>query len=130
MIDEKILEKLRLVRAANPDMSYDEAWNIATSKRTAIPGDMGAATRAVQAENPGMDFETAWDLVEAEALPHLRKNETVGMALIRARQQKTLGPSSSRGAELPALDFDQVEAIEWQPGKRLLIRGSEAVFVD
>ena len=38
--------------------------------------------RAVQAAHPGMSFEAAWDLVEAEALPYLRKNETVGMALI------------------------------------------------
>ena len=113
------------------------------SRRRAIPGDLGAAARARQASLPGLSFEEAWDLVEAEALPFMRKGETVGMALIRARQQKP---------ELPTLDFEEwfadvqkrqkerkahveaieehVEAIEWQPGKRLLIRGSEAFFVD
>jgi hypothetical protein len=82
-----------------------------------------------------MDFETAWDLVEAEALPFLRKGETVGMALIRARKAE---PKPWDG--LPTMDFDDwlaetvkrqkerpqhVEAVEWQPGKRLLIRGSQ-----
>lgn len=137
MIDEKILEKLKLVRAANPEMSYDDAWNVVTAKK-ALPNDLGAAARALQASCPGMSFEEAFDLIEAEALPHLRKGETVGMALIRARQQK---PE-------PTFDFDQwladaekrltersqhVEAIDdepWPKGRMMLIRGSIGTYVE
>lgn len=136
VVNEKLLDELKLVRASNPDWSYDQAWAAVTAKK-ALPCDLGAAARAVQAETPGLSFEEAWDIVEAEALPHLRKNETVGMALIRARKEK---PKVWDGE---TQDFDQwfddvqkriagrVEAIEepWPAGKLLLIRGSEGTYV-
>jgi hypothetical protein len=134
---ESILKEVRSVQAAQ-GISFDEAWNIVESRKKALPGDLGAAALAVQAENPGMSFEQAWEQVESEALPYLRKGETVGQALIRARNAKedakslerlpTTKRQEARKSHVEA--EDHVEAIEWQPGKKLLIRGSEAVFVD
>jgi hypothetical protein len=83
-----LLEEVQAMQKANPGLSYDQCWNAVESRRKAIPGDLGAATLAVQAANPGMSFEEAWDLVEAEALPFLKKNLTVGQALVLARRQK------------------------------------------
>jgi hypothetical protein len=69
MSPDKILDEVQALQKANPGMSYDQAWNAVESRRKAIPGDMGAATREIQARHPGMTFEEAWDIVEAEALP-------------------------------------------------------------
>ena len=102
-------------------MSYGQAWAAVTSRRKAIPGDLGAAARAMQASHPGLDFEQAWDLVEAEALPFMRKGLTVGQALILARAQ----PVRTPGAPLT------VKAIESKPKERvLLICGNVGTYVD
>ncbi len=96
----------------------------------------------MQASHPGLDFEQAWDLVEAEALPFLKKNLTVGQALVLARKEK---PKPRDGA--PTQDFEEwldgatkrqkersshVEAIEepWPKGMKLLIRGSVGTYVE
>jgi Mu-like prophage I protein len=89
MIDEKILKEVRALQKANPSMSYDRAWDLVESRRSALPNDIGAAVKAIQASYPGITFEEAWDLVEAELAPYLKDNPefTLGQALVLARKQ-------------------------------------------
>jgi hypothetical protein len=91
MIDEKLLDALVQARRVQPDMDYDALWNMVHASQNAIPGDLGDEVRKIQA-GTGLTFEEAFDIIEAESLPHLRKNETVGMALIRARKAQAAEP--------------------------------------
>jgi hypothetical protein len=63
-------------------------------------------------------------MVEREALPHLRKGETVGQALIRARRQTT-----ERAPAAPA-EVKAIEDDDWPKGKTMLVRGSVGTWVD
>jgi hypothetical protein len=128
-VNENILEDLKTVRAANPSLSYDQAWDLVQARRpgTSIPGDLGAAARAIQASYPSLSFQEAWDMVEREAMPHLRKGETIGQALIRARQQKT-ERAPGAPAEVKATPLESEN--DWPKGKTMLVRGSVGTWVD
>jgi len=128
---DKILSEVRAMQAANPGMSYDQAWNAVESRRKALPSDFGAAVLEVQAAHPGMTFEDAWDLVEAEALPFWKKGLTRGQALVLARGQPVV---RSPGApfEVKATTVRSVvepETEPWPKGKMLLICGSVGTYV-
>lgn len=129
MNQEKVLAALAQAQKAHPEMSYDERWNLVMSaQQNALPGDLGAAARKIQASCPGLSFEEAWDMVEREAMPHLRKGETVGQALIRARQSATARPLTAP-AEVRATPLEPAD-IDWPEGKVMLVRGSIGTWVD
>ena len=138
-----MLEKCR--RCGKPILSsVTTCWNAVESRRKALPCDLGAAARTLQASHAGMNRRAHGTLSRPRRCSHLRKGETIGQALVRARKAKAdpkpwdgetfdfnewLDAAVQRAKERKER-VEAIEELEWEPGKRLLVRGSEAVFVD